>query len=780
MTTSGKFTLLLAASGAALVAATPASAQNAAGTPAAAQSPKPAGDDAQGSSSPLAAQPNSSNAAAADGVAENSEDIVVTAQRREQRLQEAPVAVTALSEGTLNQLNVTNSRDLMTVVPSLQVSTQAGGDSGGSATFFLRGVGQMRAANGSEPAVGIYVDDFYYPSLSGTIFQVVDLASVEVLRGPQGTLFGRNTIGGAIRYTTRGAELGEVSGHVTGTVGNRNRYDLSGGLNVPVGDVAALRVTGGHLEQDGFVRNRNSGKRVGGSTTDLVRLQARIEPTDSLYVDLSGQYSRFKLDGFNYNVPGPLTPTPPAPGANPTLPFIFNTAIAPRIGSPLYTDAFRSTCYYCQFGGLNPEFSTTKYRNALATVGWTISPGLTLKSLTGWQEVKNRSSSDLDSTPLPIFQGGLLRSTTRAFSQELQLNGKLLDERLNFVAGGYYYNERNPGLIPERPNVVLGNPSPATPTERNLKSYAGFADGSFKLTDTLSLLGGFRYSEDHKDVHVRNGVGATLADVSRSFDSKTFRAGLQQQWTADVMTYANVSTGFRGGGFNPYNPARTPNLIPFDPEKATSYEAGARLQFLDRRVTINPTIFYVDWKAIQIQSAEPNPATGNVDLILQNAGKARSYGFEVEYSVSVSDAVRLFGNLAYLNLKYTDIGTAKGITLNSDFQRAPKVTFAVGGAHTLELGSGARIVSTLNYSFQDDQKSTGADNDALRLRKYGLLNASVEFTDADKRFSLAAYMNNILDKKYAIGGVNYYANVGAAHYDLGAPREFGLTGRFNF
>ena len=711
--------------------------------------------------------------------ADNIADIVVTAQRREQRLQEAPVAVTALSEGALDQLNVTNTQALMTVVPSLQVSTQAGGDAGGSATFFLRGMGQMRAANGSEPAVGIYVDDFYYPSLSGTIFQVVDLASVEVLRGPQGTLFGRNTIGGAIRYTTRGAELGKFSGHVTGTVGNRNHYDISGGLNVPIGDLAALRITGGHLQQDGFVRNQNSGKTVGGTTTDLVRVQAQIEPTSTLYIDLSGQYSRFNLDGFNYNVPGPLTPVPPTAGG-PTLPFIWNTAIAPRIGAPAYTNAFRSSCYYCQFGGLNPEFSTTEYKNALATIGWTIAPGLTLKSLTGWQEVKNRSSSDLDSTPLPIFQGGLLQTRTQAFSQELQLNGKLFDDRLNFVAGGYYYNERNPGLTPERPNVVLGNPSPNRPTTRNLKSYAGFVDGSIKLTDTLSLLGGFRYSEDKKSVVVTDGVATTLASVNRTFKSNTFRAGIQQQWTRDIMTYVNVSTGFRGGGFNPYNPALTPSLIPFDPEKATSYEFGARLQFLDRRITVNPTFFYVDWSNIQIQSAEPNRITGNVDLVLQNAGKARSYGFEVEYIVAVSDAVRIFGNVAYLNLHYKNIGTAKGITLNSDFQRAPPLSFAIGGSHTMEIGAGAKIVSTLNYSFQDDQKSTGADNDALLLNAYGLLNGRIELTDGSKRFSIAAYMNNILDKKYAIGGVNYYANVGAAHYDLGTPREFGLTGRFNF
>lgn len=770
---SSKMKLALATSVIALSLAMPFTAALAqdAGQPAAAitdqtQTPKPAGNDEEASSAPIG-DPEAA-------------DIVVTAQRREQRLQEAPVAVTALSEGALDQLNVSDTRDLMTAVPSLQVSTQSGGDSGGSATFFLRGLGQQRAGNGSEPAVGIYVDDFYYPSLQGTVFEVVDLAQIEVLRGPQGTLFGRNTIGGAIRYTTRAAELNDLSGHVTGTLGNFKRYDISGGLNVPIGDFAALRVTGGHVEQAGFVRAQPSGRRVGDTSTDLVRLQARIEPTADIYVDLSAQYSKFELDGFNYNTRGPITPRPPAPGSSPTLPFIYNSRIAPARGLPLYTDAFRASCYYCQYDTLFPEFSETEYKNALATIGWTITPGLTLKSLTGWQEVDSRLSSDLDGSPIPIFNGGILRAATRAFSQELQLNGSLFDKRLNFVTGFFYYNERSPGLLPERPNFVLASPSAPVPTDRNLKSYAGFVDGSFKLTDTLSVLGGFRYSEDDKDVIARNEAGALLASASRTFESQTFRAGLQQQWTPDVMTYANVSTGFRGGGFNPYVATRTPQLQPFEPEKATSYEVGARLQFLDRRITLNPTAFYVDWDAIQVQSARPNAATGNVDLILENAGKARSYGFEVEYSAAITDRFRVFGNVAYLNIKYTDVGAATAITLDSEFQRAPELTFALGGAHTLELQSGARVVSTLNYSFQDDQNSTPTDADALRLRAYGLLNGRIEFTDAAKRFSVAGYVTNITDERYDIGGVNYYSNVGAARYDLGRPREYGLTARVNF
>jgi iron complex outermembrane receptor protein len=430
--------------------------------------------------------------AAAGGADVDAAEIIVTANRREQRLQDVPIAVTALSSDALDQLNVRSTQDLMSVVPGLQVSTQSAGDGGGSATFFLRGMGQQRSGNGSEPAVGVYVDDFYYPTLSGALFKIVDLDQVEVLRGPQGTLFGRNTIGGAIRYTTRGARLGTFEGHVSGTIGNHDRYDISGAINVPIGDFAAIRVSGGHLQQDGFVRRQNDGGLSGKTETNLVRIQARIEPTSTTYLDIAGQWSRDKLDGFAYRLPGPVQPKPG------TIPFIYNLVIAPLAGLPLYNDAsVRSRCYYCQPGTDSPEFSYTTNKNLLATAGWEISDSLAIKSLTGWQDIANKQSFDLDCSPLPLAGGIVRPSRTYAFSQELQLNGKLWEDRLNFVAGAFYYNQRQPLRYALAPLILLGAPAaPVPPEDRTVKSYAGFIDGSLKLTDSLTLLGGFRYSED--------------------------------------------------------------------------------------------------------------------------------------------------------------------------------------------------------------------------------------------------------------------------------------------
>lgn len=708
-------------------------------------------------------------------------DIVVTAQRREQRLQDAPVAVTALSDGALAQFNVSNAQDLMQVVPSLQVSTQTAGNGSGSATFFLRGLGQQRSGNGSEPAVGIYVDDFYYPSLSGTLFNIVDLAQVEVLRGPQGTLFGRNTIGGAIRYTTRGATLGEFEGHLTGTVGSFDRYEVSGGINVPIGSFAALRLTGGHLQRDGYVRVQTGGDDAGATGTDLIRGQLRVEPTAQLSVDLSAQWSRDKLSGLTYNQPGPLTPAPPAPGGQPSLPFIYNLAIAPRIGAPSYTDALRSTCFYCQAGTGRPEFSRTTYKNALATIGWDFTPGFTLKSLTGWQDVENESSYDLDGTIAPIVDIGIQNQRTFAFSQEVQLNGKLLRDRLNFVAGAFYYNERNRPVRTITPDIFLGAPMVLVqPDERQVRSYAGYIDAAATVTDRLKLLGGYRHSVDKKTVTTFAATtGAALAQGGREFDSSTYRVGLQYRWTPDVMSYATIATGFRAGGFNPYDPLQNPTQQPFSPETSTSYEAGLRMQFLDRRVTLNPTAFYVDWSKIQVQKVVVNNATGATSVVLQNAGAARSYGLELEWSVQPTGAVRLFGTFAFLDIRYTDVGQATGITVNTELQRAPPITFSLGASHTLDLSAGS-VVSTVNFSFEDDQYSTPTLADRLLLPGYGLLGARIEFTPRSKVFSIGVFATNLTDRRYYVGGVNYTRTAGSPHYDVGRPREIGATARVRF
>ena len=245
------------------------------------------------------------------------------------------------------------------------------------------------------------------------------------------------------------------------------------------------------------------------------------------------------------------------------------------------------------------------------------------------------------------------------------------------------------------------------------------------------------------------------------------------------MTYATVSTGYRAGGFNRYVATPQLSFLRFDPETSTSYEAGARLQFADRRVTLNPTVFYVDWRDIQVQNVVIVSASPLVvGTAIQNVAAARSYGLELEWAVRPVDNVRLFGNLAYLNLHYTSIGAATGLTTASDLQRAPPITFALGAAHTLTLDNAGVVETTINYSFEDDQQSS--PKTSLLLHAYGLLNAHIAYTDPGKRFTISAYATNLTDQKYYIGGVDYTGLAGTRHYDVGRPREFGGSVRVNF
>ena len=711
-------------------------------------------------------------AESAPASASTATEVVVTAQRRSQNLQKAPVAVTAISAQSLAQANIATTQDLMQIVPSLQVAAQTAADSGGSATFFLRGMGQQRSGNGSGPAVGVYVDDFYYPSLEGDVFDIVDLADVEVLRGPQGTLFGRNTIGGAIRYTSQQPALGAFSGHATATYGSYNRGDFTGVLNIPIGGDAAVRVTAGHLERDGFVKVQSGGPDAGATNTNLLRVQVKFEPTSSFTANLSTMWDRFQLKGFTYDLPGPLTPVP-----GPTLPFAYNRFVAPALGLPLYTNALESKCFYCQPGPSSPEFSKTEYENALGTLNWELTPWLTIKSLTGWQHVATSFSADLDGTPLPIIDTGTTKQSTNVWSQEFQFNGRTLGERLNFVTGLFYYNETDPGVIQETPPIILAAPGIIVPSEnRGTETYAAYADLTYKLTDQLNLIGGYRISADHKTDTV---LGARLAEFSKTFTSDTWRAGVQYQWTPTIMTYFTASTGYRSGGFNPYQAAAN-GVVPFAPETNISYEAGARLQFLDRKLTLNPTVFYEDWSKIQVQSVYFPPRSAIGVVVLQNAGAAEGKGVELEWNYAVLPGLHLFGTLATLDLHYSNIGTATGITLHSPLERAPKLTYSLGGSYTYGLSAAGDLTGSLNYSYEGRQNSTPTDADTLILPAYSLLNGRIEWTELHRHYSIALFGTNLTNSRYYVGGTNFYANVGAAQYDVGRPQEFGVTVRANF
>jgi iron complex outermembrane receptor protein len=706
------------------------------------------------------------------------EEVIVTAQRREQRLQETPVAVTALSAEALTERNVQSTQDLMQVTPSLQVSTATAGGGSGSAVFFLRGMGQQRSGNGTEPAVGVYVDGVYYPSIQGAIFNIVDFQQVEVLRGPQGTLFGRNTIGGAIRYTSRDPVF-DNEGYVHVTGGSFGRTDISGVVNLAAGDRLAARITGGRLQRDGFVRQQDGGRDASAMESEVARAQILLLPFETVEVKLTGQHTRSLIDGFNYNQPWPIDPE------TNTIPWYYNLTATGDLLYPRYDDRFASECHYCQAGTNDREFSETTSNAAHLSLRWSGLDFVDVQSLTAWQTVLTHFVIDVDGSPAPILLSGA-EFREKIISQELQLSGHGFDDKLDWV-GGLYAARQSFDLIPAEDLLFNTITQKSYPVDRGTNTLAAFVDATYRLGDALTLLGGYRYSEDDKDATITDADSGDETDRDqRTFSSATGRLGLQYQWTSNIMSYASVSSGFRAGGFNVEvstplvfaPPLYQRSLSSYKPENVTSYELGMRSEFLGGALRFNPTVFYAQWKDIQVQSV--NVDASALEIFVDNAAKAHSTGLELEFQGALSEHVLLFGNCALLKMKYDAIGNATGITTDSEFMRAPEVTYTIGGSYRNELQGWFKYALTANWNWQDDQASSATDVDSLPLKSYGLLSLRLDIKSVDEMLEFALFGTNVTDEQYFVGGTDFTASAGTARYDLGRPREFGASLKFNF
>lgn len=705
-------------------------------------------------------------------------EVVVTAQRRSQNLQETPVAVTALGSQELEERNVQSTQDLMQVAPSLQVSTAAG-PNGGAAVFFLRGMGQQRSGNGTEPAVGVYVDGVYYPSLQGAIFNMLDIRQVEVLRGPQGTLFGRNTIGGAIRYTSRAPEF-DNGGYVQATAGSYDRRDLTGVINLAYDDLAALRLTGGRLHRDGFVRQQDGGEDAGGQDNELIRAQLLVTPMDALKIELMGQRNRSELDGLAYSQPGPIEPRPN------TIPWYYNLTALGGLTNPPYDDRFASTCDHCQAGTNVREFADTQSSAAQIGVTWSGLESVEVKSLSAWQRVGSRYALDLDGSPAPVYSASA-HTRDEIYSQEFQFSGKALDERLDWVSG-LYAARQSFDMLPGTSQLLLGRISDdPDPVERRTHTLAGFVDATYELFEHAQVLGGYRISQDDKEATLHDsGNGELLDHERRKFTSNTGRVGLQYRWTDRIMSYATVSTGFKAGGFNVnvsgpliFTPGlRRSELGSYKPENVTSYEIGARTEFFGGAIRINPTVFYAQWRDVQVQSVNVNAST--LEVYVDNAASAHSQGLELEMQAAVSRQLVFFANGALLRMRYDSVGDASGITKDSRFMRAPKLTYTVGGRYQNSVANWFHYVFSANWNWQDDQASNATDDTSLSLPAYGLLSLRAEVKSINDVLECALFVTNALDETYYVGGTDYTGSAGTRRFDLGRPREAGISLRYNF
>lgn len=727
------------------------------------------------------ASPAFSQTAAAtepDGV----DDIVVTARRFEETLQEVPLSIAASSGEQLERRSIETLEDLGQSTPNFQFSEQPnGGRLGGVA--FIRGIGQRDANSAYDPAVGIYVDGVYMGRSYGSNLDLLDIDRVEVLRGPQGTLFGKNTSGGAINIVTHRPDptAGAVGGWVQLTLGSRDRVDVGGGLNIPLApDVAALRVSGSINRQDGYGR-RLDGQEMADTNRESIRARLLVQPTPNFSILLSGDYLHFDERNASYK----LIDTNPAIGPLTALNNLIN---------PDYDDRWVSQRDYF-FNATGPNSARGWMGGASARLSLELG-AVTLSSITAYREMDVHNDADTDGAPITIVDKiETLRQSQ--FSQELQAAGAFPGDRFNWIIGAYYFDEDidNPTTFPLLP-ALFGNSQSFTRTYAvENRSLAVFGQGVLRLNDRLGVTAGLRVTRDEKDVTVTRlpfPTGPQTFAISDRFNSTSVspRLSLDYRWSPNVMTYVSVAQGAKNGGFNGQT-SRVTDFDSFDDESVWTYEAGLRSEFWNGRGRFNLTGFYSRFSNLQIQingAATINgvPVPFNV---ITNIPRATIHGGEAEFTIAPAGGLTFTAGLGLTSGEYTSLPTdpefvaSRVISTDTEFSHMPKATLTLGADYRTSLSPDLDLslhadLSHRSRIFYNTENTINALQPA-----YSLINARITL-EARNGFSLSLYATNLGDEAYIIGAFDDVAKpnpgLGYAFVTQGPPREFGATARFRF
>lgn len=764
----------------------------------------------------------STHCAAVSAADEAVEEIIVTARKRAEDLQHTPIAVSAYSGAEIEARGATDLSKITQMTPNLMLSKMPTNGGVSNAAIFIRGIGQNDFVPTIDPGVGVYVDGVYLGRSVGAVLDLIDVERIEVLRGPQGTLFGRNTIGGAVSLITKKPDK-EFGGTVAVRGGTDSRFNVNGTVNVPLSDTLFARFTGAYFQQDGYVRNVfNGGKQdLGDDDTVAGRFALRWLPSDDLELNLSADYSRDREHGQPYVLVG-MQPVNSAPA--PSLLAFHNALVSgPGLaagGDPTAcfqpANASDRSCFNSQWIDRDtvdtpfPLFARMDLWGTHLTIDWKLNDALQLRSISAYRTFDGEWSTDADASPV-VLASALDIYDHEQVSQELQLLGTLFDRRLDWIAGLYYYKEDGKNINP----VFFSQADLQSGGFYDNRSWAAFGQGTFHVTDKLDLTVGIRYTEDTKKFRpdqyvVRDTAGDVLEPIF-GFDPTPWEAGtralplttakskisewvpmvnLSYQWRDNLLTYATYSEGFKGGGFTQRVFPPEPSIPSFDPEFVSSYELGLKLEAWDNRLRFNVAGFFVDYSDLQLLVIDPS----RIGPFVTNAGDAEMRGVEVEMSLIPAREWLINASLGYLDPKRTRLsGGVQGLTLDSRFEHISKYTANVQVQKSLPIGNWGELVPRLEWAFRseygtnannvpfdgmDPALNLGVPNPALFQDDLHLLNASVRL-DMQSGASILAGVDNITDKKYGIVGT-FAENIGYHSEVLDRGRQWYLQLTYNF
>jgi iron complex outermembrane receptor protein len=760
--------------------------------------------------------------------------IIVTANRREESIQDAAMSVSAFGGDELASRTITAIEQVGAIAPGVQIATYQGDTS-----IFIRGIGTPTIIAGTDSSTATYVDGVYIsrPAAIGPLF--FDIDRIEVLRGPQGTLYGRNATGGAVNIVTSRPK-DALEGNLQLTIGNYDRFRFAGALSGPLSDSIRARLAFQWEDRDGYAtvtRPDNSTEKVEDKVDYSVRLTVEADLSPDAMITLSGDYYRAddKANAYYYASAGYADEIPGWYGTregSQTLPY-FGMKNAGRVSAPASRDIFADV----------PYFNKVENWGLGATLDWDIAD-YNLKVIGSYRDTNPVSQNEFDLSDAFVNVVGREEDHWQ-WSGEVQLSSPV-DKPFSWIAGAYYFEERNiidndifgnfwePILIQGFMDLQAAGILPPFPVvfpesdqccelhlsgEQDTKAWAAYLDTQWDVSDQVTVRLGGRYSEERRDgrqnfdlvmlpdiriapntIFFPNAIsedrataepdpfGFIIAPVNgpTTFRAFTPKLGIDYKPTDDVLLYASVQRGFKSGGYNIGSSQRDP----FEPEKIWSYEIGVKSALLDRVLLLNASAFWYDYSNLQAQDSVGNQP------IIRNVGKARVRGFEVETVARPTDFLKLEGALTYVDAQFTEgqlteplrpapLSQPPGSLLRDldglRLPRAPRWKFSLAGQVEQPVGDAGRVTARAEYHWQSKIYFTVFNIDAASQDSYGLLRASLGFTSADDRWSVRLFGDNLTGETYFTNQILTGTVYGAEFVGpLGAPRTYGVDLRFNF
>jgi iron complex outermembrane receptor protein len=760
-------------------------------------------------------------------------EIVVTAQKRAQNEQNVPIAITTFTSAALEEKNIVDVQGLARLAPSVNLDTASPfGGSNQVLSASIRGIGQDDFGINLDPGVGVYVDGIYFARTTGANVNLLDVDQVEILKGPQGTLFGRNTIGGAINVVTRTpGDQFMIKAEASG--GSYNRRDLQATMDVPFSDTVLSTFTFSSLNRDGYQKRipypssvpyvetpisefPNGGTDTysteGGQSEDVVRSKVLWKASDKLNVTWTGDWTHVNESSVPESLLATIT-APQPPGVPPSAALFglfynlcINGEFVPGCGRPSISGAnLNPLSYRLPFGnqyitnnpdlsyGTGPDFDKMDQFGTSLTADWELFDETHLKSITGYRKLEWDVALEPSAAPV-IMNEGWFAQTQHQISEELQLTGVALSDRLHYSAGLYYFDEQGA----EADYVLIGAGLLQIQGYESIEtqSYAGYTHLEYTLVDDLNLIAGGRYSYDRKTLAESQPVFAVAGppfattptgDNSQDFSVFTPTLGLQYSFTKDVMSYLTYSKGYKDGGWTtrltaPLVPLHVPT---FGPEKANTYELGVKSDWFARTVQLNADVFYTKYDSIQLNFQEGLSPT------IENAGDADIKGVEFDGNWIIGNGFSLAATGAFIDAYYTFLapGINAGqscvqpfegcITTSSLLPKTPRWKYSVSPTYRYPLPNGGSLRLGIDFTHTSEIANDAINTSLLMRPATDLLNVSGTYASPDDKYEVTVGGSNITDDRYLTTG-NQDTTASIIYGTYNPPAEWYVTGRIKF